>query len=79
MKKNDFLEIKKLDIKALLDKAQKAKVELAGAIMDKSMNKLTHSKIIKNKRKEIAQILTILRQKELIKQLEEGKNEADKK
>lgn len=73
MKKNDLAEIKKMEDKALLEKVVKLKSELKGLILDKSMNKLSNLKQIKHKRKDLAQILTVFRQKELINELEENK------
>ncbi len=70
MKKNDFAEIKGLDIKTLLQKAKNLRVEIADIILDKNMNKLKNLKSIDNKKKDLAQVLTVLRQKQLLNQLE---------
>lgn len=72
MKKNDLVEIKKIDIKTLKERAKKIKEELSGLVIDKNMNKLTNLKAIKNKRKDMAQILTVLNQKQLVEALEKN-------
>lgn len=72
MKKNDLAEIKKMDITALLTRAAKARQELASLVIDKSMNKLPNLKSIRAKRKDLARILTVLRQKQLLQKLEEA-------
>lgn len=70
MKKNDLAEIKKMDIKTLLEKVGKIKKELEGSILDKNMGKLSNLKQVKNKRKDLAQMLTVLKQKQLLQELE---------
>lgn len=70
MKKNELAEIKKMDIKTIVEKIKKMNGELADLAVDKAMAKLTNLKALKNKRKEMAQILTILRQKQLLQDLE---------
>jgi len=71
MKKQALAEIKKLDIKAIREKVESAKIDLQKLVLDKSMNKLTDVKTLDKKRKDLAQMLTILRQKELLIQLED--------
>lgn len=70
MKKNDLVEIKKMEIKDLADKALKVKEEIAGLVIDKNMNKMPNLKSIKFKRNELAKILTVLQQKQLMEELE---------
>lgn len=70
MKKNELAEIKKMDIKTIVEKIKKMNNELIDLAVDKAMAKLTNLKALKNKRKEMAQILTILRQKQLLQDLE---------
>lgn len=70
MKKNDFVQIKGLDLKELNSKMQALKLEIANLVLDKNMKKLKDLRMISKKRKEVAQILTVLRQKELLVQLE---------
>lgn len=68
MKRNDLAEIKKLKTEQLQEKTAKIKEEISTLVLDKSMNKLSNIKQIKNKRKDLAQILTILRQKQLLQE-----------
>jgi ribosomal protein L29 len=70
MKRNDFNEIKRLDTKALLEKARVLRGELSDLILDKNMSKLADLKAISKKRKDIAQILTVVKQKQLLEQFE---------
>lgn len=70
MKKNDFLEIKNMDTKALLEKATLVREQIADLIMDKHMAKLKDTSVVKKKRKDLAQILTVVNQKELVASLE---------
>lgn len=76
MKKTSFNDIKKMDTKALLEKAKSTKKEIVEKYMDKNMAKLKNLKEIKNKRRDLAQMLTVLRQKQLLKELEV--NDAEK-
>lgn len=73
MRRNDFLEIKNLSLGALVKKAQSLRSEIADLVMDKNMNKLKDVKSIAKKKKDLAQVLTVLRQKELVKDLEAKK------
>ena len=70
MKKNDFVEVKNLDIKALTGRVKALRTEISGLVMDKHMNTLKNSKEIKHKRRDISQLLTVIRQKELLSVLE---------
>ncbi|MBI2017499.1 50S ribosomal protein L29 [Candidatus Daviesbacteria bacterium] len=70
MKKKDLVQIKGLDIRELNTKAKALQKEIADLVMDKNMDKLKDLKTISKKRKDLAQILTVLRQKELLNQLE---------
>lgn len=73
MKKNDLAQIKLLDLSQLRSKLRSIKDEVANLVMDKNMKKLKDLKVIFKKRKDLAQILTILRQKELLSELEAQK------
>ena len=66
MKRNDFLEIKNLDEKALIVKVNGLKDRIAELVLDKNMNKLKDLKVIFKKRRDLAQILTVLRQKQIL-------------
>ena len=70
MKKNDLTQIKGLDAKELRGKVKTITKEMADLVMDKNMKKLKDVKLIYKKRKDLAQVLTILRQKELLAKLE---------
>ena len=70
MKRNDFNEVKRLDTKALLEKVRVLRGELVDLVIDKNMSKLPDLKAVSKKKKEIAQILTVVRQKELLEQFE---------
>lgn len=79
MKKKDFIQIKGLDIKELENKKKALKTEIADLVMDKNMKKLKDLKVVSKKKKEIAQILTVIRQKELLATLEsKTRKEEDK-
>ncbi len=70
MKRNSLNEVKELDIKALFEKAKALKLEMNESVMDKNMDKHKDLKTISKKRKDLAQVLTILRQKTLVQDLE---------
>lgn len=70
MKKNELNQIKGLSAKDLLTKLKLLRKEIADATFDKNMKKLKDLKIISKKRREQAQILTVVRQKELLGELE---------
>lgn len=71
MKRNDLSEAKRLDEKALIAKVMELKKKTADLVMDKHMNKLGNVKDIVHHRKDLAQYLTILRQKQLLRILDE--------
>ncbi len=70
MKKNEFVQIKGLDLKELKVKAKTLKDEIVNLTLDKNMKKLKDLKMVSKKKKELAQILTLMRQKELLAELE---------
>ncbi len=70
MKKNDFVQIKSLDLKELVAKTKTLKKEIADLFLDKNMKKLKDLKSISKKKKDLAQILTVMRQKVLLGKLE---------
>lgn len=70
MKKNEFAQIKGLDLKELKGKVKTLRDEIANLSLDKNMKKLKDLKMVSKKRKERAQILTVIKQKELLAQLE---------
>ncbi|MDO8573914.1 MAG: 50S ribosomal protein L29 [Candidatus Daviesbacteria bacterium] len=73
MKKKEFISIKNLSIKELTEKAKLAEKEINNHVMDKNMKKLKNVKMISKKRKEVAQFLTLIKQKEMLAQLEAKK------
>lgn len=70
MKKNDLAEIKKADSKTIDERVAKIYKSLALGALDKNMGKLTNKKELKNKRRDLAQLLTVKRQKEILSGLE---------
>lgn len=60
MKKNELIQIKGLDVKELRAKAISIRKEIADLVVDKNMKKLKDLKMISKKRKDLAQVLTIL-------------------
>ncbi len=72
MKKNQLQEIKILETAALLKKAEDLRIQISGFVMDKHMNKLADLKVMGKTRKDLAQILTIVGQKEAIDKLEKA-------
>lgn len=75
MKKNEFSQVKGLSIKELIDKTKQIKKEIADLTLDKNMNKLKNLKTISKKRKDLARVLTVIKQKALLEKLEELKKE----
>ena len=70
MKKNDFVQIKGLDLEQLRTKLGSLRKEVANLVLDKNMKKLKDLKMIFKKKKEIAQIITLMKQRELLENLE---------
>ncbi len=70
MKKQEFVQIKELDLKELKGRVKALQGEIANLNLDKNMKKLKDLKTVSKKRKNLAQVLTIIRQKELLFELE---------
>ncbi|GEM_PF-1410401 len=70
MKKQDFVQIKALDLKELNIRAGTLREEIANLILDKNMKKLKDLKKVSKNKKGLAQVLTVINQKELLTQLE---------
>lgn len=70
MKRQDLVQIKGLDLKELRIKVRTLREEIAGLILDKNMKKLKDLKMVSKKKRDLAQVLTVIRQKELLEQLE---------
>lgn len=69
MKKNELKSLKGLSSGEIALRAKSLKKEIAEAIFDKNMKKLKDTKTIFKKRKDLARVLTILGQKQLIEEL----------
>ncbi len=71
MKRNDLKEIKTLEINDLRLKIKEAKNKLAEIIMEKSESTkgAKNVKVFFIKRKDIAQMMTVLKQKEMLVEL----------
>ena len=70
MKTSELTQIKGLTLKELKVKLKSITGEIANLVLDKNMKKVKDVKIISKKRKDLAQILTIMRQKQLLSELE---------
>lgn len=79
MKKNELNQLKNLNLKELMEKAGQVKKELADLLIDKNMRKLKDIKSFNKKRKESAQILTVIEQKMSLAKLESKAEEKLKK
>jgi len=77
MKKNELNLLKGQSVKELADKAKEIKKEIANFIVDKNMKKIKDLKSGFKKRKDLAQILTVMRQKELLSDLEAKSNKPE--
>lgn len=75
MKKSDLAEIKKTDKKSLEGQANKVRREIVDLVLDKSMGKMTNLRAIKNKKRDLAQIMTVLTQKQSLEVLEDIQKE----
>ncbi|KKQ29744.1 MAG: hypothetical protein US48_C0015G0009 [Candidatus Levybacteria bacterium GW2011_GWA2_37_36] len=78
MKSKEKKELHAKSIKELSKLVVETKDALAGMKLDKTQNKIKNTSILSIKRKEIAQMLTIIRLKELA-EIQEAKNEKTNK
>ncbi len=78
MKRSQLIEIKQLAVKEILTKVLVSKKELSDLILDKNMDKLKDKKVVAKKKKDIAQMLTIARQKQLLGEIEASVNQVQK-
>lgn len=71
MKKSELKEIRSLEIKDLTERVKKTKQDLVEAFMVRSESGKGSKdvKAVFKKRKDIAQMMTILRQKQLVEEL----------
>lgn len=79
MKRDQLTEIKGLDLKTLRSRAVSLQGEIADLVIDKHMKKMKDLKMISKKRKDLAQILTVVTQKGLLEQLEKEMPVEEKK
>lgn len=70
MRKNDLAEIKKMNVSEVKDRVKKVRKEIIGLVLDKNTGKLANLRGVKSKRRGVAQMLTVLRQKEILAELE---------
>jgi len=70
MKKKDLVQIKGLSLKELKEKGKELKKEIADLTLDKNMKKLKDLKAIFKKKKDLAQVLTMLNAKQILEKLE---------
>lgn len=70
MKKQEFVQIKLTDLQELRVKAKTLREEIANLVLDKNMKKLKDLKMVFKKKKELASVLTVMRQKVLLTELE---------
>ncbi|MBI2040010.1 50S ribosomal protein L29 [Candidatus Microgenomates bacterium] len=75
MKKNELNLLKGLSIKELVKKANDLRKEISSLIIDKNMKKLKDTKSVFKKRKDLARVLTVIRQKQLLEELESKSQE----
>ncbi len=75
MKRKEFTELKTKDIKALQKMAFEKNVEAAKIKVNMSSGKEKNLRVHRNLRREIAQILTLIREKEIIEKLQPKKEE----
>lgn len=71
--KFDMTTVKNMDTKSVWATAKQMRGEIADLMVDKNMNKLKDLKSIDKKRKNLARVLTILNQKQVLAKLEVGK------
>lgn len=71
MKRQDYMEIVNLDELAIIGRVKKVRTEIADLVLDKNMSALKDVKAIDKKRKDLAQMLTVLKQKQMLKKFEE--------
>jgi ribosomal protein L29 len=71
--KFDITTVKNMDTKSILATAKQLRGEIAELIVDKNLNKLKDLKSMDKKRKNLARVLTVLNQKQVLEKLEAGK------
>ncbi|HJY98550.1 MAG TPA: 50S ribosomal protein L29 [Patescibacteria group bacterium] len=79
MKKKEITELKGKTIKELFKMANSKKEEAKKTAVSVAAGKEKNLKVLKNARREIAQILTIIKEKEIMEKLQPKKEEEPKK
>ena len=79
MKKKDFIELKNKDLKDLKKIVSEKKIAGQKAKMAVSGGKEKNLKLVANLRREIAKILTLIREKEILESLAPKKEAEDQK
>lgn len=79
MKRNELAEIKKMEIGSIAERIKRTRKEIAEQTVDKNLKRLANKGALKSKKRNLAQMLTILRQKQLLQQLEGARSEANEK
>lgn len=74
MKKNDLKELLGLSIVELEKKSKELIKQIEELTFDKNMKKLKDVKSITKKKQDLARVLTVKRQKEMLEELEVGSN-----
>ena len=78
MKRSIFAEIKLLKTEEIKKKVNSLRIDLEEAVLNKNMRKLKNVRSVSKIKKDIARVLTILGQKELLEKLKLDKGESKK-
>ena len=73
MKKTELNEMRKMDTKDLNARVEKMRKELQDLLIDRNSGKVSDLKAVSKKRHDIAQVLTVARQKEILAAVEGAK------
>ena len=77
MKKNDLIELRKLDIASLQKKVSELKKKLVITKLKIKKGELKNVRAAKNLRRDIAVILTIIREKQILAQLQQANQDKE--
>ena len=78
MKRAEFNQLKNLDSEKLFLQVKSLKQDLSKLMIDKNSQKLKDKREFFKKRKDLAKVLTVLRQKELLNELESKSQKSQK-
>lgn len=70
MKKKDLSELRNKDVGELKKKSEKLRLEIVKAKADLTASKEKNLKKVKNLRRDLAQILTLIREKQILEEVE---------